>query len=139
MPSAYSIDLRQRIVDAVEQAEYTIDEIAEMFCVHRSYVFKLLKQQREKGTLEPLPHGGGQKPKLKDEHLEIIKELVKEFPDAFLEKLCEKLKERTKIEVSTPTMSRSLKKIGVSIKKSPDAPRKPIQLNEKNSKSFRRR
>jgi len=43
----YPLELRQRIVEAVEQELSTIEEIAGIFQVHSSYVYKMLRQQRE--------------------------------------------------------------------------------------------
>lgn len=117
MPVAYSLDLRQKIVDAFENGDYTADEIAEMFNVHRAYVYKLLKQLSETGTLEPLPHGGGHEFKLKPEHREVLKEILKENPDVTLEQMCEQAKEKISIEVSISTMSRTLRIMRISFKK----------------------
>ena len=57
--AAYSIDLRERIVEAVEQDVSSKREIARLFGVHESFLSKLLRQKRERGALAPLPHGGG--------------------------------------------------------------------------------
>jgi transposase len=61
---AYTLDLRQRIIDAVEQNIYSKCEIAEIFGIHESFIYKLLRQRRERGDIAPLPHGGGAKSKL---------------------------------------------------------------------------
>ncbi len=49
--AAYSLDLRQRIVDAVERGVGTRSEIASLFGVHESFVYKLLRQKRERGDI----------------------------------------------------------------------------------------
>ena len=54
----YPIELRQKIVDAVDQQLGTYEEIAEMFGIAERYIYKLLKQRRETGSLAPLPRGG---------------------------------------------------------------------------------
>ena len=36
---SYSLDLRKRIIDAVERGEHTKSEIAEMFNVHESFIY----------------------------------------------------------------------------------------------------
>jgi transposase len=81
----YPLELRQRIVEAVEQQSHTIEEIAEIFGVTQRYVYKLLKLRREVGDLTPLPHGGGAEAKLDQAKLLKLAELVAEFPDATLE------------------------------------------------------
>ena len=64
----YTLDLRQRIIDAVEQNIYSKREIAEIFGIHESFIYKLLRQRRERGNIAPLPHGGGAQPKLTETH-----------------------------------------------------------------------
>lgn len=115
--AAYSLDLRKRIVDAVERGVGTISEIATLFRVHESFVFKLLRQKRERGDIAPLPHGGGAQAKLNEDHLMILTELVAEFSDATLDDLREQMKKKTKVEVSTSTISRALKALGLPRKK----------------------
>ena len=64
---AYSLDLRQRVVNAYEQGECSIADIAEMFSVGQSFVKKMLRQWRATGDLSPLPHGGGRRASLESE------------------------------------------------------------------------
>jgi transposase len=47
--AAYSLDLRKRIVDAIERGVGTRGEVARLFGVHESFVYKLLRQKRELG------------------------------------------------------------------------------------------
>jgi transposase len=63
----YPIELRQKIVDAVEQQLGTYNEIAEMFGISEQYIYKLLRQRRETGSLAPLPRGGGTQALLNDQ------------------------------------------------------------------------
>ena len=62
----YSIDLRQRVVEAYENGEGTHEELAEAFCVSLSWIEKLLRRWREtgrslgrpdRGSLRPAAHG----------------------------------------------------------------------------------
>jgi transposase len=116
--AAYSLDLRKRIVDAVEQrGTRTISETAELFRVHESFIYKLLRQKRERGEIAPLPHGGGAPAKLNEDHLMILTDLVAQSPDAELEELREQMKKKTKVEVSISTISRALKALGLPRKK----------------------
>jgi transposase len=57
---AYSLDLRQKVVAAVERGDSTIEEVASTFGVGQTFVKKMLRQHREIGDLSPRPHGGGQ-------------------------------------------------------------------------------
>lgn len=56
---ALSLDLRTRIVAAVDTGELTQAEVAGRFSVTPRFVSKLLKQRRELGHVEALTRGGG--------------------------------------------------------------------------------
>jgi transposase len=138
MPGPYSNDLRQRIVDAVQSGEHTIPEIAELFSVHQSFIYRLVQHLQEHGTLDPLPRGGGAVPLLKDEQLPILKELVEQYPDATLVELSELIQKKTRIAVSIWTVRRGLKKLRITLKKKPSAHRKQTRMSEENSKKSRK-
>ncbi len=57
---AYSLDLRQKIIETYEIENISQRQLAKRFRVALSFIVKLLKQWREKKDLKPLPHGGGQ-------------------------------------------------------------------------------
>ena len=59
---ACSLDLRARNVDAVDRGVRTISEIAALFGVHESFIYKLLRQKRERGAIAPLPQAAALKP-----------------------------------------------------------------------------
>src|SRR5262249_59689537 len=67
--AAYSLDLRERIVEAVERRVGSNRKIAALFGVHESFLYKLLRQKRERGDIAPLPHGGGARGKLSQKQL----------------------------------------------------------------------
>lgn len=121
---AYSLDLRQRIVDAVERGVGTKREIASLFNVHESFIYKLLRQKRERGDLAPLPHGGGAAAKLTAERLDTLYDLVAQTPDAKLDELAQQFFRKTRISVSESTVCRGLQKLELTLKKRPNAPAK---------------
>lgn len=114
------LELRQRIVEAVDQQLDTIDEIAGIFNVHSSYVSKLLRQRRETKDLAPLPHGGGGQPKLEAAERLVLGELVAEHPDATLSELRDVLPKKKRLGVSVSTIWRWLDELALTRKKSPD-------------------
>jgi transposase len=116
--AAYSLDLRERIVDAVERGLATKREIARIFGVHETFVHKLLRQKRERGDIAPLPHGGGATAILNQDHLLILTELVARSPDATLAQLREELKKTARVEASVPTIWRALEALELPRKKS---------------------
>jgi putative transposase len=105
--AVYSLDLRKRIFDATERGLGTRSEIANLFGIHESFVYKLLRQKRERGDIAPLLHGGGAQTKLSEDHLMILTDLVSKTPDATLEELREQIKKRARVEVSIATIWRA--------------------------------
>jgi transposase len=114
---AYSMDLRKRVVQAVDSKEGTHKEIAKTFRVSKAFLEKLLKRRRESGSIEALPHGGGQVPLLNENKESLIANWVEEDNDATLEELCEYLENKTKLRVSISTMCRVLQRLELRRKK----------------------
>jgi transposase len=125
--AAYSLDLRKRIVDAIERGVGTRSEVAKLFGVHETFVYKLLRQNRERGDIAPLPHGGGAQAKLNEDQLMILTDLVAQSPDAMLGELREQMKKKARVEVSIPTICRALQSLGLSRKKRLSERRRPIR------------
>ena len=69
----YSLDLRQKIIETYEQEAISQRNLAKRFRVALSFIYKLLKLYREKGTFEPKSHGGGQSMKLSPENICIFR------------------------------------------------------------------
>src|SRR5947207_11281173 len=78
--AAYSLDLRERIVEAVERQVGSKRKIADLFGVHESFIYKLLRQKRERGDIAPLPHGGGAQAKLSEEQRQVLPDLIAATP-----------------------------------------------------------
>lgn len=115
--ATYSLDLRERIVDAVEQEVESKREIAELFGVHESFIYKLLRQKRQRGDIAPLPHGGGASPILTQDLLTKLADLVANSPDATLDELRLEIKKKARFDVSISTICRALQSLGLSRKK----------------------
>jgi len=110
----YSMDLRQRVVEAYENGEGTHEELAEVFCVSLSWIEKLLRRWRETGSIAPKPHGGGRQAKITGKKLERLEALVEETPDATLEEL----RRKCRVDGSIMSVFRALKRLGITLKKS---------------------
>jgi len=113
---AYSLDLRQRIVEAYKHQEESVRSCAQRFKVSRSYVQKLLKQDREQGNLAPLAHAGGVPGKLANQE-DLVRQLLVEKNDATLEELCQQIQQRSGISVSQSTLCRFLLRLNLTRKK----------------------
>jgi transposase len=136
--AAYSLDLRERIVEAVERQVGSKRKIADLFGVHESFIYKLLRQKRERGDIAPLPHGGGARAKLLAEQRQVLPDLIVATPDATLDELRLQLKKTTRVAVSLSTVCRGVKALGLSRKKSPSGPPKPIPASGPLSKRPKR-
>jgi transposase len=108
-----SNDLRQRILDAVDNKEGSRRKLAARFKVNTSTITRLLQLRRQTGSFEPRPHGGGVEPTLDHEALERLGKLVEETPDATLEAL----KQKMGISGSRMIICRALQKLGLPLKK----------------------
>jgi transposase len=85
MTRPYSVDLRERMVRAVE-AGASRRATAAKFEVSPSCVVKLVQRWRQKGTLAPDPAGGGRRAKLAD-HAELVHALLAATPDSTIAEL----------------------------------------------------
>ena len=132
--AAYSLDLRKRIVEAVARQIGSKRKIAELFGVHESFIYKLLRQKRDRGDIAPLPHGGGAHAKLSEDQLRQLPELVTALPDATLDELREQLKKKARVAVSLSTLCRGLQALGLARKKSPRSRPKPTPQSAPCSK-----
>src|SRR3954451_13955722 len=110
---AYSPDLRQRVLDAVERQEGSIRQIARRFVVSLSFVVRLLQTYRRTGSIRPKPHGGGHPAALTPEDLERLRELIQKRPDATLEEC----RQHLGASCSTMAISRALSRLGLPRKK----------------------
>ena len=114
---AYSLDLREKVVVAVERGDFTIAEVAALFGVGQTFVKKMLRQHRETGDLSPRPHSGGQTARLSDKHLKLLRREVERSPDKTAAALRDHLEDRAGLTVSRPTVTRALARLGLSRKK----------------------
>lgn len=114
---AYSNDLRRKIINAYTNRQGSYRQLAVKFGVSLSFVQTLINRYQDIGRIEPLPHGGGQKPKINDKHLETLQKLVTENNDSTLEELCEIFESKTQMKVSRATMGRMLQRLELTRKK----------------------
>jgi transposase len=119
---AYSLDLRQRIVQACDEAINTRPEIAQSFSVSLSFVNKLWRRWIETGSAAARPKGKGPPPVLDSPKLEQLRQCVEHKPDSTLSELCDALAKAGGPGVSRSTMCRALRTLDLPLKKSPCMP-----------------
>jgi transposase len=116
----YPKELRERVVAAVEQGEFTIAEVADLFGVGTAFVKKMLRLHRNHEDLEPRRGKVGPKPLLQEKEQALLREEVDKRPDVTLEELQAVLVARCRITASVPTISRALQQLNLPRKKKPD-------------------
>ena len=113
---AYSEDLRQRIVGAVE-AGTPRREVVRLFDIAPATLKRLLKQWREQGHVHP-KRPPGRRRRIGSEEAPALEVQLRALPDATLEARCQAWEEEQGVRVSVSTMSRSVARLRWTRKKS---------------------
>lgn len=112
---AYSTDLRQRIVAAVQAGEPKA-AVARRFCVERSTVRRYVQRWERIGSLAPTPIPGDAPAIVPTQYPALLVQLAP-LPDATLEGHCERWEREQGVRVSISTMSRAQRRAGWTRKK----------------------
>src|SRR6266704_470760 len=115
MPKAYSGDLRERVIEAVETGA-SRREAAERFEVSVSSAVKWLQRWRERRSARPKPRGGSISP-LEEFAAEVLA-LIAEQPDLTLVETVTELRQR-RIKTSRSSLWRFLDRHNITLKKKP--------------------
>lgn len=110
----YSIDLRERVLMAVDASEGTQEQIAKRFRVSARWIRKLLARRAATGSIAPEPNGGGRKPSFEAETAEALRAAVRDDPDATLAEL----REATGFTGCVMTVWRAIERLKITRKKS---------------------
>lgn len=116
MPAAYSVDLRQRILEAYKAKEGSQRQLAKRFKVSLSFVRDLMRHYRDQKTVQPKPHGGGAVAKIGVKEQGLIAQWVKQQPDLLLWELCDRLEKECSVKVGISTLWRTLQQMNLSVK-----------------------
>jgi transposase len=112
--SAYSQDLRDRILDALEQGERPC-AIAQRFVVSRSWVYRVRERLLKHGQRSALQVGGYRRSRLEPFELK-IRDWIQEQPDLTLSEMCARLSDLG-VQIKVPALWHQLNKWGLSFKK----------------------
>ena len=110
MPGAYSTDLRERVLVAVEAGE-PADVVAEAFMVGRSSVYRWLAAAREEGRRVAKPTGRGPEPIIRDETEVALRRLVEADNHLSLAECRDRLAAETGVRVDPWTVGRALRRL----------------------------
>ena len=111
---AYSLDLRERVLAAVDAAEGTQQEIAQRFRVSARWIRKMLALRARTGSVAPKPRSGGRKLLIQGGAADALKEAIHNRPDATLEEL----REATGFNGCLMTVWRAIRRLNITRKKS---------------------
>ena len=114
MATLYSLDLRERIMNDYDGG-YPIDDLVVHYAVSRSWLYSLIKQRRESGSIAPRIYRPGKKKKLSP-HEQTVRQVVAEHHDATLVDFCAELSEQN-IVVSPTTLCNFLRHLKITRKK----------------------
>ena len=113
MPKAYSQDLRDRVIDAVERGEMSRRAAARRYAISESVAIKWLERVERDGSREPVGHGGHRASKLMP-HRDFLQAARTEKTDITLSALCDR-----GVKSDSSMMSRFFRRLGVTFKKRP--------------------
>ena len=127
-----SLDLRTRIIDAVDRHDMTQQQIADRFAVSLGFVKKLVRQRKLIGTIENLHHRAGRKRIVSPEQETLIRDYLKEHPGATLKEI----REAFALPCSLVAVFFTLRRMGFTYKKNPSEP--PSRTLAKSKSNARR-
>ena len=113
----YSMDLRERILDAVLSGVSTQAEVAEQYAVSLSFVEKLVKHWRRDESIGFKIYTPGP-PRVLAPYLDWIRQRIRQQPDVTLQELCTQLAEADGPPVSPSLMCREVQRLKLTFKKS---------------------
>src|SRR5690349_7951376 len=112
---AYSQDLRQRVLRAIDQGMPRV-EIVKTFDVSLATLKRYLKLRRETGEVSAKAIPG--RPAKKGSTLDAgLREQLQAYPDATLQEHCQRWEATHGVQVSSATMSRAMQRLGWPRKK----------------------
>jgi transposase len=114
---AYSQDLRERIVRAVESG-ISRAEVARRFAVSERTVRRYLRRQVTTGSLAPTAYRRGPAPAIRLEQEAALRAQLRAHPDATLEEHCTMWQQEQGRAVSASTMCRAQQRVDWTVKKS---------------------
>ena len=117
---AYSKDLRQKIVDAIERGMPKA-QAARTFGVGISTVKRYLSKAQRGKSLEP-GKAPGRRPKIDERVEKLLVEDLEERPFVTLRERCEYVEAVSGVSVSRSTMCRAIARIGSTRKKGGESP-----------------
>lgn len=123
MARAYSNDLRRKLLEAHEQGQGTLEELAEEFGVSLGFAKKISAALRRTGRMERTEQRHGRINQVTPLVQERLREWLRQQPDRTLGELQRQLQEQLYVSVSVPRLWVVLRQMKLRLKKSHSTPR----------------
>lgn len=131
MPKPLSVDLRQRVIDSVDQG-IRITDVAKTFKICRRVIYQWLSLKGTKGNLEPKSdYQNGHSHKITD--WEKFKAFANEHKHLTIKEMRIIWEQITGTTMSNFVIQKALKKIDFTFKKKHSAMRKPIPKSARHT------
>lgn len=122
VPAPYSLDLRERVIRAVDESPLTVEEIAEQFNVSDRTIYKWLAQRKAERTLAPKPHAGGRACSVDAPGEELLGQMVEAQNDRTLDEYAQAYLQERGVRLSRSALQRAMVRLNLPRKKSRSAP-----------------
>jgi len=123
MARAYSNDLRRKLLEAHEQGQGTLEELAEEFRVSLGFAKKISAALRRTGRMERTEQRHGRINQVTALVQERLREWLRQQLDRNLGELQRQLREQLQVSVSVPRLWVVLRQMQLRLKKSRSTPR----------------
>lgn len=115
---AYSEDFREKVVEAYENGEGILEEIADRFSIHKNTVHRWIQLYRETQSVTKRPHGGGRQSLLgQNDGYNKLLELYQKQNNLTDDEYSALLEKEYGIQVSRKTVNRAFAMLRITKKK----------------------
>ena len=123
MARAYSNDLRRKFLQAYDEGEGTLEELAEQFRVSLGWAKKISARRTRTGAMDAPVWRHGPESRVTAGVQQWMRERVREQPDLTLRELQQRLEESKHLRLSLGRIWLALRQIGLPLKKNRSTPR----------------
>ena len=117
MPRAYSNDLRRKFLQAYDENEGSLEELAEQFRVSLGWAKKISARRSRTGEVDAPVWRHGPLSRVTAEVQEWIRRQIRAQPDSTLQELRAQLQEAQHVRLSMGRMWSALRQLGLPLKK----------------------
>jgi transposase len=109
----------RRAIVRLQKKGKTYSEVADLLGVGEATVSRILRLQRESGSVHRRPIRGGRRSPIRGRVERLLGFILTEMPDATVLEMTQALMGRARVKTSRPAVQRAIQRLGYSRKKSP--------------------